>query len=69
MRSMEVPGQGLKLELQLPDYATATATATQDPKLVCDLHHSLWQRQILNPLSKAMDGNCILMDMSWVCYH
>ena len=26
------------------------ATATWDPRRVCNLHHSLWHRQILNPL-------------------
>ena len=57
---MEVPRQ-------LPAYTTATAmagselhllvydtaTATQDLSCVCDLHHSSWQRQNLNPQSKA----------------
>ena len=32
-----------------------TATATQDPSCICDLHHSLWQYQILNPLNEARD--------------
>ena len=30
--------------------ACNTATATQNPSLICDLHHSSWQRHILNPL-------------------
>ena len=30
-----------------------TATATPDPSCICDLCHSLWQRRILNPMSKA----------------
>ena len=33
----------------------ATATAMQDPRYICDLHHLSQQRQILNPLSKARD--------------
>ena len=33
---------------------------------VCDLHSSSWQHQILNPLSKAGDQTCILMDPSRV---
>ena len=33
--------------------AYATATATPDPSYICDLHCSLWQCEILNPLSKA----------------
>ena len=37
-RHMEVPRLGVKLELQLP--TCATATATSDPSCVCDLHHS-----------------------------
>ena len=35
---MEVPRLGVSLELQLLDYATATATC--DPSCVCNLHHS-----------------------------
>ena len=50
---MEVPGLGVELELQLPDYTTATATAMQDLSSLFDLHHSSQQRQILNPLSEA----------------
>ena len=45
---MEVPRLGTELELQLP--ACTTATAMSDPSLICDLHHSSWQCQILNPL-------------------
>ena len=41
--------------------AYATATAMWDLSRVCDLHHSSWQRQILNPLSKARDQNHNLM--------
>ena len=44
---MEVPRLGVESELQLLD-----ATATWDPSFICDLHHSSWQCQILNPLSK-----------------
>ena len=51
---MEVPW--LPLELQLPAYATATAT--QDPSCIRDIHHSSLQRQILNPLSEARDQTC-----------
>ena len=39
--------------LQLPVHTTTTAT--QDLSHVCDLHHSLLQCQILNPLSEARD--------------
>ena len=63
---MEVPRLGIELELQLPAYTTATAT--WDPSRVCDLYHSSWQRQILNPLSEAGDRTRILMDTSQVCY-
>ena len=31
-------------------------------KPLCNLHCSFWQCQILNPLSKARDGTCILRD-------
>ena len=52
---MEISGLGVKLELQLPSYATATARATPDLSRICNLCHSLQQHQIINPLSKARD--------------
>ena len=57
---MEIPRLGVKSELQLLAYATATAT--RDPSHVCDLHTSSWQSQILNPLNKARDRTCILIN-------
>ena len=48
-----------ELELQLPAYATATATP--DLGHVCNLHHSSQQHWILNPLSKARDRTLNLM--------
>ena len=59
---MDVPRLGVQLELQLLAYATAT----WDLSLVLDLHHSSWQRQILNALSEARDQTCILMDTSQI---
>ena len=50
---MEVPGLRVKSELLLPGYTSATAT--RDLSRVCNLCHSSWQRQILNPLSEAGD--------------
>ena len=47
-------------ELQL--LVHATATATPDPNSICDLHHSLWQGQILNPPSEARDRTHILTE-------
>ena len=49
---MQVPKLGVESELQLLAYTTAM----QDPSHVCDLYHSSWQRQILNPLNKARGG-------------
>ena len=57
-RHMEVPRLGVELERRLPAYTTATAM--WDPSHVCTLHHSLRQREILNPLSEARDRTCIL---------
>ena len=57
-RHMEVPGLGVDSEPQLLAYATATP----DSSHICDLHHSLWQCQVLNPLSEARDGTRILLD-------
>ena len=50
---MEVPRLGVKLELQLPAYTTATAM--RDLSRICNLYHGSWQRRILNPLSKGRD--------------
>ena len=66
LQHMKLPSLGVASELQLPAYTTATAI--WDPSCVCDLHHSLWQCQILNPLSKARDGTRIFMDTRQVCY-
>ena len=61
---MEIPRLGVQPELQLPAYTTATATS--DPSHICDLHHSSRKRQILNPLSEAMDGTGNLIVPSWI---
>ena len=61
---MEVPMLGAKLQLHLLAYTTATAS--QDLSCVCDLHHSSWQCQILNPLSEARNRTCNLMVPSWI---
>ena len=66
LQHMEVPRLGVKSELQLPAYTTATAT--WDPSRICSLHHSSWQCWILNPLSGARNWTLILMDTSWVHY-
>ena len=50
---MEVPRLGIKLELQLPAYTTATVT--WDPSHVLDLHCNSPQRRILDPLREARD--------------
>ena len=63
---MEVPKLGVESKLQLPTYTTATVT--QDPSHVCDLHHSSQQCQILNPLSEARDRTRSLMDTSQIRY-
>ena len=63
-RYMEVPRLGVESELQPPAYTTATAT--RDPSLICNLHHSSRQRWIFNPLIKARNQTCLLMDTSLV---
>ena len=63
---MEIPRLGIKSELQLLAYTTATAM--QDLRCVCDLHHSSQQCWVLNPLSEARDQTCILTDTSGFCY-
>ena len=61
---MEVPRLGVKSELQLLAYPTATATPGLS--LICDLHHSSRQCWILNLLSGAGDGTQVLMDTGQV---
>ena len=50
LRHMEVPSLRVASKLRLPAYTTATASP--DPSGVCDLHHSSWQRWILNPWAR-----------------
>ena len=45
LQHMGIPGLAVKSELQLLAYATAIAAP--DPSLICNLHHSSWQRWIL----------------------
>ena len=61
---MEISRPGVRSELQLPAYTTATAM--QDLSLIFDLHYSSWQRQVLNPLSEARNRTCVLMDASQI---
>ena len=56
---MEVSRLAVQSELQLQAYTTATAT--WDWIRVCDVHHSSWQHQIINPLSEARNRTCNLM--------
>jgi len=53
LRHMEIPGLGIELEGQVTAYTTATTTP--DLSFICELHHSLQERQILNPLSEVRD--------------
>ena len=52
---LEVPRLGVESQLQLPAYATATVTAMPGLSHICDLHCSLRQCHILNPLSESRD--------------
>ena len=63
----KVPRLGIKLELQLPAYATATAIP--DQSCICDLDHTSQECQILNPRSEARDRTRILMDTSQLRFH
>ena len=47
---------GLKLQ------AYTIVMTTPDLSSICELCCSLWQHQILNPLSEARDQTCILRD-------
>ena len=61
---MKVPRLGVESELQLLAYTTAIGT--WDLSHICDLHHSSQHHQILNPLSKARDQTCVLIDASQI---
>ena len=63
---MDIPRLGVESELQLPAYTTATAML--DLSLICNLHPSSQQRQVLNPLTGARNGTQVLMDTSQVCF-
>ena len=67
MWHMEVPRLGVESELQLPAYTRAMAMP--DLSHVCNLHHSSWQRWILNPLREARDGTHNLMVPSRIHFH
>ena len=58
---------GVKWELWLPAYTTATATWHLSH--ICDLYHSSWQHRIPDPQREGRDRTCILMYISWVHYH
>ena len=60
---MEVPRPRVKSECYLLAYDPVTATP--DPSCILSLCHSSQQCQILNPLIKASDPTCILLDTSW----
>ena len=62
---MEVPMLGAESELQLPAYITATTT--QDPSSVFDLHLRTPQCWIFNPLSGARDWTCNFTVTSQIC--
>ena len=66
LQNVKVPTIGVKSELQLPAYTTATATP--DLRLVCDLLHRSRRCQILNPLSEVRDRTCNLMVPSRICF-
>ena len=52
---MEVPGVGVESELQLEPMQQ-----TLHLNHICNLCCTMWQHWILNPLSEARDGTCIL---------
>ena len=64
---MEVPKVGVESELQLQVYTTATATG--DLSHVCNLYHRSQQCRISDPLNKARNQTCILMDSSQIRFH
>ena len=49
-------------QIRVAAEAYITAVATLDPSCISNLHCSLQQHRIFNPLSEARDGTCILME-------
>ena len=64
---MGAPRLGVQLGLQVLAYITAIVTWNLSH--ISDLHHSSWQRRILNPLSEARDRTFVLMDASQIRFH
>ena len=62
--AFSVPRLGVKLELQLLAYSTATVKP--DSSHVGNIQHRSWQHRIPDPLSKSKDRTHILMDTSWI---
>ena len=52
---MEIPRLGVKSELQLPAYTTATAAL--DPSCICSLQHSSWQMPDPQPTERGQGSN------------
>ena len=65
LQHMEVPRLGVKLELQLLAYTTATATLGLSH--ISDLHHSQGNAGSLT--HRDQGSSPCLMVTSWVCYH
>ena len=63
---MEVPRLGMNQSCS--HRPTTTATATPDMNRICDLQHRSWQCWIADPLSKARDHTCVLVDASQICF-
>ena len=65
---MEVPGLGGQIGTAATSlHYIHSNNARSEPHLhICNLHFSLWQRQVLNPPSRARDRTHILMDASQV---
>ena len=58
--------QPQQCQIQVVSVTYITDTAMPDLRHSWDLHNSSWQCGIFNPLSKAWNWTCILMDISQV---
>ena len=65
---LEVPRLGGQIKAVAANLYHSHSNTGSKARLQPTLHHSSWQSRILNPLNKARDWNCVLMDASQILF-